>query len=212
MVQAGNETVAALNNLVDLPITATSGIFMGVQTENPGELREALKRTSVNRMTTDESKAVISGFQGVTRSLATLEATGRAAGLVGLTRMAQANIPEAGDDPLTILRKYAEIRQIVDRSVQTVKASPGVSDEQKKLLDSIATQAEKAVPWTVKDINALQFNPSDEKVMDFARKVGTGGKAQATSSPPPPKPGEVQEGHRFKGGDPADPNNWEKVQ
>jgi hypothetical protein len=27
-----------------------------------------------------------------------------------------------------------------------------------------------------------------------------------------PKPGEVMQGHRFKGGNPADPNDWERVQ
>jgi len=30
-------------------------------------------------------------------------------------------------------------------------------------------------------------------------------------APPPPQPGEVQGGYRFKGGSPADKNNWEKV-
>jgi hypothetical protein len=39
---------------------------------------------------------------------------------------------------------------------------------------------------------------------------GKGGAEDTVATPP--KPGEVQEGHRFKGGNPADPNNWEKVQ
>ncbi len=36
------------------------------------------------------------------------------------------------------------------------------------------------------------------------------GSAQA--APPPPAPGTIYKGHRFKGGNPADKKNWEKVQ
>lgn len=49
-------------------------------------------------------------------------------------------------------------------------------------------------------------------------KLGTGGQPQAASAPagaPPtqrPAVGTVEDGYRFKGGNPADPKNWEKVQ
>lgn len=36
--------------------------------------------------------------------------------------------------------------------------------------------------------------------------------AGGAGAPGVPKPGDVQDGYRFKGGDPADPNSWERVQ
>lgn len=34
---------------------------------------------------------------------------------------------------------------------------------------------------------------------------------QRSAAPPPPSPGEVRGGHRFRGGNPADPNAWEPL-
>jgi hypothetical protein len=50
------------------------------------------------------------------------------------------------------------------------------------------------------------------EVFDAITESKGRGKGGADTVVSPPKPGEVMDGHRFKGGDPADPNNWEKVQ
>jgi hypothetical protein len=40
----------------------------------------------------------------------------------------------------------------------------------------------------------------------------TGQSAPQTNTPAVPKLGQLQQGYRFKGGDPADPNSWVKAQ
>lgn len=53
------------------------------------------------------------------------------------------------------------------------------------------------------------------KERDTLLKKGATGEATASPAAPPaagPKPGDVQQGYRFKGGNPADQKNWDKVQ
>jgi len=42
-------------------------------------------------------------------------------------------------------------------------------------------------------------------------RVGAGDQSARTGAPQPPRAGEVRSGYRFKGGNPADQKNWEKV-
>ena len=50
-------------------------------------------------------------------------------------------------------------------------------------------------------------DPVTGKVTMYNTQTGELGAGQ----PQPPKAGEVKSGYRFKGGDPADQKNWEKV-
>lgn len=51
------------------------------------------------------------------------------------------------------------------------------------------------------------FGPNGEMI-----PTGTGKQGAAPSAPPPPKPGQLIDGYRYKGGNPADPNSWVKAQ
>lgn len=179
ITQAANETVAALGNLVDLPIGATTGWFMGVQTDKPRELGTALQHSLASTLTSDQTKAVITSYAGVARSLAILEAAGSAQGLVGLSQQAQVLAPQEGDSGITVLRKYAEVRQIVDRAVDTLKAAPSFQNQPQMttLLNKIQEEVSHTVPWTVKDVNALQRNPTAERAQDFAQRMQVAGGA-----------------------------------
>jgi hypothetical protein len=123
------------------------------------------------KLTDDDVKNFIYSAQGAPRFLAQLEAVGAATGLVGLTRAASTALPAPGDNGPQVLRKYAELKQIVEQSLRAAKTLPGVSDEQKEDFDKTLEQIRTAVPWTVKDINDLERNPNKETVSAFAQRV-----------------------------------------
>jgi hypothetical protein len=62
-----------------------------------------------------------------------------------------------------------------------MKASPDVSKDQQKLMEKIAGEMRDVVPWTVRDINALQRDPSAERVNEFAKRFGATGASQTTT-------------------------------
>lgn len=171
---AGNEIPRAMKNLVDLPITATTGIFAGLGQEKPADLGDAVKRTLANKMTSEDAQSVLVSFQGISRSIASLEAAGAAQGLVGLTARADVLMPREGDTAGTVLRKYAEIRQLMEQSIETIKTSPNIAPPQVKLLDQMLGQIKEAVPWTVPEVNKLQTNPDAQTVRAFAASQGVG--------------------------------------
>jgi hypothetical protein len=186
MLNAGNEASASVANLVDLPVTATSGWFKGLTSVPADKLVENVKRGLAGYVNAGDARALQISWQGIGRSLATLEAAGRATGLVGLTKQAEAIMPQKGDKNTDVLRSYAEIRQIVERSVETMKTSPDVSKDQKALMDKIAGEVRKSVPWTVQDINALERGGgSDKTVKEFAETIQAAGAAGGQSAAPP---------------------------
>jgi hypothetical protein len=183
MLNAGNEAAASVANLVDLPVSATSGWFKGLTSASAEHLSENIKRGLAGYVNDRDARSLQISWQGIGRALATLEAAGRATGLVGLQKQAETLQPQKGDTNLNVLRSYAEIRQIVDRSVETMKSSPDVSKEQKALMDKIRDEVKTSVPWTVKDINALERG-DDKTVSQFAEKM----KAAGASSGQPAAP------------------------
>jgi hypothetical protein len=167
---AGNEAVASLKNLVELPISANAGVLMGVQYATPDEMSAALARSLARQFTPDDVRALYISFAGVGRSLAQLEAQGRAQGLVGLSNQMDRLMPQSGDTPIAVMRRYAEIRQIIDRSMENAKVSGGASPEAMALFDRIAAEAKEAVPYTVHDVNRVEFG-GQQGVKEFAEKI-----------------------------------------
>jgi hypothetical protein len=185
IIGSANEAAGELRNLMELPSTATSGVFMGVQAEHPDSLLGGINRVLANKITPQAAQDLKATFLGMSRSLAAIEGQGARTGMVGLSKQMEGYIPQEGDTGPTVLRKYASMRQVIERGLHTMMANPEVGGEQRKLLGGILKEIEGAVPFTVRDVNDLERQEikskhwwesassgySSESVQEFAKRV-----------------------------------------
>jgi hypothetical protein len=94
------------------------------------------------------------------------------------------------------------------QAFQTLKGGGQITEvEGKKATDAIARlNTAQSTPEFKKALMELR----DVAVSANARMTGSDGQKPTQVTPPTPTPGMVRGGYRFKGGNPADKNNWEK--
>lgn len=200
MMMGANQAAKDLANVVQIPLSATTGPFGG-RKQGTG-LFDAGKEILANTMTPQEAQtynAMATGFQ---RSLAQIES----AGLMpsgSLTHQMDAVLFKAGDTNLTKLHKLAQTRQIVEAGMETIDANPRVSPEEKAKIKDVLASVRKSVPFTHSDL--IRLSLAQEQNPNATLKSVLGQMQKAV-----PEVGTVMDGYRFKGGNPADKNNWEK--
>ena len=158
LLGAGSQMEAHLTNLSEMPIGGSIGAFMGVENRAPDELSEGLKRTAMRKLfSSDEIQAMQNEFIGVGRQIAALDAQGAATGLVGLSKQAEGYAPLPDNSPVIVMRKYASLRQIVEQAMKGVLLSGTANPDQKAGAKEIIEKAQAAIPYTVHDVNQIQF-------------------------------------------------------
>ena len=153
MMMGANQASKDLANVVQLPLTASTGVFGG-RKQGPG-LFDAGAEVLANKATGQEAQAYNAMATGFQRSLAQIES----AGLMpsgSLTHQMDAVLFKEGDTNLTKLHKLAQTRQIVEAGMETVQANPRVSPEEKAKVVGILDSIRKSVPFTHSDLIALQ--------------------------------------------------------
>ena len=146
-------------------------------------------------------------------------------------RLSNADVAAAmmslGFDPEAMLNDPERVRsgilELAKRNLSTYERSIDLADipaEQKKQIkdtDVVLNQRAKeyGFNWTGGAKGTLTYDPGrdDQAAKDDASTIAPIPTVQPTAPPPqaPPAVGTESDGYRFKGGDPADPNNWEQL-
>jgi hypothetical protein len=154
MMMGANQAAKDLGNVVQLPLTASTGIFGG-RKQGSG-LFDATKEILANKATTQEAQAYNAMATGFQRSLAQIES----AGLMpsgSLTHQMDAVLFKEGDTNLTKLHKLAQTRQIVEAGMEVINSNPRVSPPEKEKVKEILSSIRKSVPFTHSDLIQLQI-------------------------------------------------------
>jgi len=153
MMMGANQASKDLANVVQLPLTASTGIFGG-RRQGAG-LVDATKEILANKATAQEAQAYNAMATGFQRSLAQIES----AGLMpsgSLTHQMDAVLFKEGDTNLTKLHKLAQTRQIVEAGMEVIEANPRVTPEEKSKVKDVLKSIRASVPFTHSDLIQLQ--------------------------------------------------------
>lgn len=154
VVSSANEAVAAIKNVTELPVGASSGVF-GIGSTPGHGLFSSAKGALTNEMASQDVQDYNTMLAGVKRNLATIESAGLAPSGALTENFASLEL-RAGDTNMTKLRKLAEMRQIVEKGLEVNLNDPHVPPPQKDLVKSIIGQVKESVPYTQSDITMLQ--------------------------------------------------------
>jgi len=164
-INALGGVASAVEGLSKLPSGTNVGILPNLQTKDGmiNYLRNAAGRT----MTSSEAKAVDTLFTGITRSLATIEASGSATGLAGLSTQLEKLKPVAGDKAVDVALKMADIRRIAIENITPLMESGLMPAGQAKVAKDLLGRIERAIPFTTDDIVSA-MNPKNKPTIGQA--------------------------------------------
>jgi hypothetical protein len=151
LATATTQAVEAFKAITDMPSEATTGIipFLGSKEGVINYIKSATGRA----LSSDEANVLNTYFKGVGRNLATIEASGVATGLVGLSSSFESLAPMSGDSDYAVAAKLAEGRAVIENGIRVALTDPSITPEQKALLDENLKGIQEAIPYTRQDLN-----------------------------------------------------------
>lgn len=185
IITSGNEIAKGVANIIEQPVGASTGMF---GTPGPtSSLFSATKAQLQNQFTPEQVKTYNTMWSGISRNLGTLETSGLATTghlIESLDKLAF--LPT--DNGYDALRKLAEVRQIVEGSLEPRLQDPSLSNQQKGFVQGIISSIQQSIPYTHHDLtkweNAQNANPG-LTFDDYAKSLNlTGNQSQSAPTPP----------------------------
>ena len=228
------EVVAKIASLQEMVSTAKKGKapVINIDTKQRSALEEELGKGQAKELLSSKEKAedarviletVAQGRQLLKSGMITGAGANFFVGLDQALKTAGMNMYRTGENPSANSQTYAAaMAQNVAKLIKNFGAGTGLSDADRKFAEKMAGGDISLDKQSLERILTLQETAANNVIKRHNAKVKNVNTVipleidveQLPAPPAAPKPpaiGTVQSGYRFKGGNPADQKNWEKV-
>jgi hypothetical protein len=175
MVSSANSATAELENIMEMPATATAGPF-GLGSAPGDSLVRSGIDTLRNELSSDEVQNYTQQVKNLSRSLTYLETGGRATNESAINELRDILVIREGDNGFVVLQRLATVTQLIEKYLEPKLANPRYAPEQHQLIRDVIAKAKAAVPWSVQDVVRFQRGGGQtpvrpgETFMDWARR------------------------------------------
>lgn len=153
-VNALGGVASSMESISRLPAGTNIGVLGNLTTKDG--MANYIRNSAARKVTSSEAKAMETLFSGITRNLATIEASGTATGLVSLATQLEKLRPVAGDTAYDVALKLADIRRVATENIIPLISSGLMPPQQAQTAAQLVRRVEEAIPYTTDDVvNAL---------------------------------------------------------
>jgi hypothetical protein len=146
---------STMETVMKLPQDARVGFLPFLSTKEG--MYNFVKNAGGRSMSSAEEKAVETLYAGMARYLATIEASGTATGLAGLSEQLKAVYPKSGDSVYDVALKIADTRRIATEAVSAMVESGLLPGQQAKAAQEQIERFERIIPFTTNDVVEAEF-------------------------------------------------------
>ena len=151
MINATAGAASGFEAITGIKGGTTTGILPFLGTKEG--IASFLSTKAGRQLTSDDAKILDVYYTGIARNLAAIEASGAATGLVGLTKTFETLKPMVGDSNYVVAAKLADAKRVVEETMKAAVSSGTLTADQKKTAGDLVARIEKAIPFTIEDVN-----------------------------------------------------------
>jgi len=167
-------------NIATQPKDSMLGTFAGLTGTSGTGLVDALSRSFARRLTKSDERSFEQLVAGLESSVASVLGGGSAtAASVGRMKQYEKQMPRENDSPEAAAVFLARIKQELHTAAENFPTRPGVSKEQIAQVNKYVADLDKAVPWSVEDINKAKTVKTGTVGEQFKKKYQPAGEGKS---------------------------------
>ena len=179
-VTALRGAASVMESVMRLPATADAGVLPNLQTKDG--MFNYVRNNAARKLSSAEAKDIETLYSGMGRYLATIEASGTATGLTGLSQQMEKLQPKAGDTVGDIATKIADVRRVSTEAIQAMIDSGLLPGQAAEAARQQVKRMEEVVPFTTNDVVDAKY-AGKKRLGEAVTGVARGGAGETYADP-----------------------------